>query len=67
VGRTIATRRGLVFADGGGKDEIAARELKAQGMRLRPVDISKALKIGRATVYPVLAAEQIAAPSSLEG
>jgi hypothetical protein len=30
------------------------RELKAQGMR--PVDIAKALKIGRASVYRVLAA-----------
>jgi DNA invertase Pin-like site-specific DNA recombinase len=39
------------------------RELKAQGMR--PVDIAKALKIGRASVYRVLAADQIAAPSSL--
>jgi DNA invertase Pin-like site-specific DNA recombinase len=28
------------------------RELKAQGMR--PTDIAKALKIGRASVYPVL-------------
>jgi DNA invertase Pin-like site-specific DNA recombinase len=28
------------------------RELKAQGMR--PVDIAKALKIGRASVYRVL-------------
>jgi DNA invertase Pin-like site-specific DNA recombinase len=38
-------------------------ELKAQGMR--PVDIAKALKIGRASVYRVLAADQVAAPSSL--
>jgi DNA invertase Pin-like site-specific DNA recombinase len=29
------------------------RELKAQGMR--PVDIAKALKIGRASVYRLLA------------
>jgi DNA invertase Pin-like site-specific DNA recombinase len=39
------------------------RELKAQGMR--PVDIAKALKIGRASVYRVLAADQTAAPSPL--
>jgi DNA invertase Pin-like site-specific DNA recombinase len=39
------------------------RELKAQGMR--PADIAKALKIGRASVYRVLAAHEIAAPSSL--
>jgi DNA invertase Pin-like site-specific DNA recombinase len=38
-------------------------ELKAQGMR--PVDIAKALKIGRASVYRVLAADQVAAPRSL--
>src|ERR1700744_4334151 len=38
------------------------RELKAQGMR--PADIAKALKIGRASVYRVLAAHQITAPSS---
>jgi DNA invertase Pin-like site-specific DNA recombinase len=39
------------------------REMKAQGMR--PVDIAKALKIGRASVYRVLAVDQSAAPSSL--
>jgi hypothetical protein len=32
------------------------REMKAQGMR--PVDIAKALKIGRASVYRVLAAAE---------
>jgi DNA invertase Pin-like site-specific DNA recombinase len=31
------------------------RELKAQGMR--PVDIAKALKIGRASVYRLLATD----------
>jgi DNA invertase Pin-like site-specific DNA recombinase len=40
------------------------RELKAQGMR--PVDIAKALKIGRASVYRVLAADQSAGPSRHE-
>jgi DNA invertase Pin-like site-specific DNA recombinase len=33
--------------------ESRVRELKAQGMR--PADIAKALKIGRASVYRVLA------------
>jgi hypothetical protein len=32
------------------------RELKAQGMR--PVDIAKALKIGRGSVYRVLASSE---------
>jgi DNA invertase Pin-like site-specific DNA recombinase len=40
------------------------RELKAQG--IRPVDIAKALKIGRASVYRVLAADQSAGPSRHE-
>jgi DNA invertase Pin-like site-specific DNA recombinase len=35
-------------------DGRRVRELKAQGMR--PTDIAKALKIGRASVYRVLAA-----------
>jgi hypothetical protein len=42
---------------------VTVRELKAQGMR--PVDIAKTLKIGRASVYRVLAADQNVAPSSL--
>jgi DNA invertase Pin-like site-specific DNA recombinase len=44
-------------------EAVRVRELKAQGMR--PSDIAKALKIGRASVYRVLAAHEIAAPSSL--
>jgi hypothetical protein len=34
------------------EEPVSTRELKAQGMR--PVDIAKALKIGRASVYRVL-------------
>jgi DNA invertase Pin-like site-specific DNA recombinase len=44
-------------------EALRVRELKAQGMR--PVDIAKTLKIGRASVYRVLAADQNVAPSSL--
>jgi hypothetical protein len=55
--RLLRQRRKAYTSSGcqvrGGRIDRGVRELKAQGMR--PSDIAKALKIGRASVYRLLA------------